>query len=374
MQRSTPRPPRDVAPRRRGPLSAARRASWRRLIARPPQTPALLVLSVLVLGVGLGSAFTRWVPLTALVPAILVGAFVLRMSRMLTLCLVAVPAMVVSILARVDDPRPVSPSVLVVIAITGGMALVFARGRDQLGLTGYLGEAMLVDLRDRLTAQGDLPELPPGWHVEGLLHPAHGDAFSGDVLLSSTSPDRARFEVVLVDVSGKGQDAGSRGLLLSGAFGGLLGSVPPHEFLPAANRYVLRQDWFEGFATAVHLAVDLTSGKVSVSSAGHPPAVHAHSVERAELLDAAHGPLLGVVPDADFPAVTASLEPGDALLVYSDGVVEQRDVDLGEGIGSLVRRLLALTPDQRSGSLPRLVADGADGDADDRTALLLWRD
>jgi hypothetical protein len=327
-----------------------------------------------VLGVGLGSAFTVWVPLTAFVPAVLVGALVLRMTRMLALCVVAVPAMVIAIVVRADDARPVTPSVVVVIAVTAAMALVFARGRDQLGLTGYLGEAMLVELRDRLLSQGDLPELPPGWHVEGLLRPANGDAFSGDVLLASCSEDCATFEVALVDVSGKGQDAGSRGLLLSGAFGGLLGSLPPHEFLPAANRYVLRQNWFEGFATAVHVAVDLTSGKVSVSSAGHPPAVHTHATHEAELLDSAAGPLLGVVPGADFPPVTTTLEPGDALLVYSDGVVEQRDVDLGDGIGSLVRRLLALTPAQRSGALPRLVEEGADGEADDRAALLLWRD
>ena len=374
MQRSTPRPPRSVASRLSGLLSPSRRGSLRRLVTRPPQTPALLVLSVVVLGVGLGSAVTPWVPLTALVPAILLGALVLRLSRMLGLCVVGVAAVLLAVLARADDARPVTPSVVVVIAITAGMALVFARGRDQLGLTGYLGEAMLVELRDRLLAQGALPDLPPGWHVEGLLHPAHGDAFSGDVLLSSFSADRARLEVALVDVSGKGQDAGSRGLLLSGAFGGLLGSLPPREFLAAANRYVLRQDWSEGFATAVHLAVDLTTGEVSVSSAGHPPAVHAHATRTAELLDAAAGPLLGVVADADFPAVTTTLEPGDALLVYSDGVVEQRDVDLGDGIGSLVRRLLALAPDQRPGALPGLVADGADGETDDRTALMLWRD
>lgn len=373
MQRSTPRSPRTVASRLSRVLTGARRESWRRLLTRPPQGPAVLVLSVLVLGVGLASAHTAYVPLTAFIPAVLVGALVLRLSRMLVLCGVTALAVALCTVIRAGD-RPVSPSLVVVLAVTAAMALVFARGREQLGLTGYLGEAMLVELRDRLLSQGDLPQLPPGWHVEGLLRPAHGDAFSGDVLLSSFAAPAGRFEVALVDVSGKGQDAGSRGLLLSGAFGGLLGSLPPHDFLPAANRYVLRQDWFEGFATAVHLAVDLTSGKVSVFSAGHPPAVHAHGGGAAELLDSAAGPLLGVVPDADFPPVTTTLERGDALLVYSDGVVEQRDVDLGEGIGSLCERLLALAPDERSGALPRLVEEGADGDADDRTALLLWRD
>ncbi|WP_432561165.1 PP2C family protein-serine/threonine phosphatase [Kineococcus sp. SYSU DK003] len=355
------------------PLDAARRAGLRRLLVRPPQGPALAVLSAAVLAVAVGSVVTYWVPLTAFVPAVLVGALVLRLRPMLVLAAVICGSLVLSVVFRAGD-RAVSPSLVVVLAVTVAMALLFARGRDQLGLTGYLGEAMLVELRDRLLAQSELPALPADWHVEGLLRPAHGDAFSGDVLLSSLCSARERLEVALVDVSGKGQDAGSRGLLLSGALGGLLGALPAHEFLPAANRYVLRQNWSEGFATAVHVAVDLTSGKVTVSSAGHPPAIHARAGEAPELLDAASGPLLGVVPEADFPSVTTTLEHGDALLVYSDGVVEQRDVDLGEGIGSLVGRLVALAPADRPGALPGLVDDVAPGEADDRTALLLWRD
>ena len=66
----------------------------------------------------------------------------------------------------------------------------------------------------------------------------------------------------MVDVSGKGEEAGTRALLLSGAFGGLLGALPPAEFLPAANDYLLRQDWDEGFATAVHLSLDLADRRL----------------------------------------------------------------------------------------------------------------
>jgi hypothetical protein len=341
-------------------------------LARPPQRATATVLVVLVLAIGLTSARTGSVPLTSVVPLVLVGALLLRLAPMLVLAVATVLALVASMVLRAEQRSPVTPSLVVVIVLTTLMAVQFARGRERLGLTGYLGEAMLVDLRDRLLDQGRLPQLPPGWHAEGLVRPAHGDAFSGDVLLSCLSGQR--LEVALVDVSGKGQDAGSRGLLLSGAFGGLLGAVAPHEFLAAANRHVLRLGWYEGFATAVHVAVDLSSGKVAVSSAGHPPAVHAHGAAEAELLETTTGPPLGLVPDAEFPAVTATLERGDALLVYSDGVVEQRDVDLGEGIGALVARLLSLAPGARAGALAGLVDDVAPGEADDRTALLLWRD
>ena len=94
------------------------------------------------------------------------------------------------------------------------------------------------------------------------LQSAYGDAFSGDFVVANRSRDGKHLEVALVDVSGKGVNAGTRALLLSGAFGGLLGAMEPQKFLPAANAYLLRQDWNEGFATAAHVALDLETGDV----------------------------------------------------------------------------------------------------------------
>ena len=80
-------------------------------------------------------------------------------------------------------------------------------------------------------------------------------AFAGDFLVTTLSLDGSSLEVALVDVSGKGRQAGSRSLHLSGAFGGLLGSVPARSFLSLANSYLVRQGWDEGFATAVHVEI-----------------------------------------------------------------------------------------------------------------------
>src|SRR5260221_8108031 len=83
---------------------------------------------------------------------------------------------------------------------------------------------MLIELRDRIRAQGRLPGLPEGWRSASVLRPAGGSSFGGDFLVSAC--DGKTLELALVDVAGKGIDAGTRALLLSGAFGGLLGSVP----------------------------------------------------------------------------------------------------------------------------------------------------
>ena len=185
------------------------------------------------------------------------------------------------------------------------IVLGFSLRRSRLGVGGATGESMFVDLRDRILAQGGIPELPPGWRVESALRSAGGTPFAGDFLVA-TRPTPERLEIAVVDVSGKGEEAGTRALQLSGVFGGLLGAVPPERFLTAANDYLLRQDWAEGFATAVHLSLDLAGGAFVVRSAGHPPAV-LRAGGRWSLVDSS-GPVLGLVPDADFDAAAGRLE------------------------------------------------------------------
>ena len=159
--------------------------------------------------------------------------------------------------------------IIATVVITGVFADVLARTRWKLGVQGLRGDRMLIELRDRLRAQGRMPPLPTGWRSAAVLRPAGGSSFGGDFLVSTC--DGKTLEVALVDVSGKGVDAGTRALLLSGAFGGLLGSVPQGEFLTACNAYLRRGPVTEGFVTAVHLALDLTTGDYVLTSAGHPP-------------------------------------------------------------------------------------------------------
>ena len=145
--------------------------------------------------------------------------------------------------------------------------------RSRLGVAGVRGESMLVDLRDRILSQGGIPTLPAGWLVESALRSAGGTPFAGDFVVSAGAPDADRLEIVVVDVSGKGEQAGTRALLLSGAFGGLLGALPPADFLPAANDYLLRQDWEEGFATAdPPLPRPRSPAPSRCAPPGHPPA------------------------------------------------------------------------------------------------------
>ena len=267
-----------------------------------------------------------------------------------------------------------APGAVLTLVVVDGMVLGFGTSRQSSGREAALGESMLSPLRERLHAQAVVPPLEPGWQVETALRAAHGDAFSGDFLLTNRAEGGSRIELVLVDVAGKGRAAGSRALLLSGALGGMLGALASETFLSAANRYVLRQNWDEGFATAVHADVDLATGAFRVAGAGHPPAARFHAGSgRWEVLTEEQGPLLGVVADPDFPAVTGVLDRGDALLLYTDGLVEAPGRDVRLGIDRLMGQAeRAMTRGFHGGAAA--IVDGAPGgDADDRALVLLWR-
>jgi serine phosphatase RsbU (regulator of sigma subunit) len=201
---------------------------------------------------------------------------------------------------------------------------------------------------------------------------AGGTSFAGDFVVASRSTDRRTVELVVVDVSGKGVDAGTRALLLSGAFGGIVSSLPPGEFLPAANQYLLRQDWEEGFATAIHLHLDLDTGAFELRKAGHPPAVWLHAGSGRWTVMDSDGPVLGLIEGSDFDCISGTLERGDGLLLYTDGLVETTDRDITSGIDKLAGRGQRLFQTGFKGGARRLI-DELESTNDDRALVLIHR-
>ncbi len=261
---------------------------------------------------------------------------------------------------------------LIVLFILALAILLSSFRRSRLGVSGPRGESMLVDLRDRISNQGAIPELPRQWYVEAVMRSAGGSSFAGDFIVASKSRTGSRLDLVVTDVSGKGEQAGTRALLLSGAFNGLIAALPAGAFLPAANEYLLRLDWDEGFATAIHLSMDLASGDFELRSAGHPPGVQLSAGSGRWLVHHTEGPVLGLIPDATFTCSTGTLRRGDAMLLYTDGLVETPERDISLGIDKLVgqgERLL------RAGfeSGARKLVDRLDSANDDRALLLVHR-
>ena len=82
------------------------------------------------------------------------------------------------------------------------------------------------------------------------------------------------------------------------------------------------------FVTALIAQLDLDSGRLRWISAGHPPPLVIRGGRRARTLKTAPVPPLGVESPSGAPSVaTDSLEPGDLLLLYTDGLPEARDIN-----------------------------------------------
>lgn len=310
-------------------------------------------------------------PYSSFVVVLMAGGFVLQLRSLIVLYL-----LVTSVLFFVGVNRAVPPTWGHVVVIVASAALVylFARSRTEVGVQNTVGDTMIVDLRDRLRAQGRVPELPTGWNIESVMSSAYGDSFSGDFLVASSSGEDG-IEIALVDVSGKGQAAGTRALLLSGAFGGLIGALDNEAFLPAANSYLMRQNWDEGFATAVHLYVDFKTGDFRLAAAGHPPVARLRGGSgKWDVLEAEFGPALGLLDDIDFPCIEGNFDRGDALLLYTDGLVETPGRDIALGIDRLMGQAeRAISQGGFEGGALRIMDGIRVGEGDDRALVMLWR-
>jgi hypothetical protein len=352
-------------------LRRARRSA--RSVVRHARTSHLLTfVGLLALTFTLGaaaSAMANVIPASILIIPVLLGGLQLRFRPLVVLTLVTLVVGSYVVSDRVSGlPKT---GIVLNLALAGWIVLAGAKVRSRLGVQGTRGETMLMELRDTLTAQGELPRLPSGWRAEQAIRSAGGASFSGDFVVSTTRGDEV-LEVALVDVSGKGIDAGTRALLLSGAFGGLLGVVPVEEFLPFANHYIRRQDWDDDFATVVHVAVNLTTGEFEVRTAGHPPAILFDAWSGRWQTRDADGPLLGLMEAPAFEVNRGLLKQGDALFLYSDGMVETPRRDIGLGTDRLAGHAERLVAQGFKGAAAELV-DEIGGPGDDSAIVLIHR-
>lgn len=350
-------------------LLAARLGRIRKRLAYT-DSPALAGLYALAVMITLGGVFVPvFVPLSTLMLPLFLGSLWIG-PRRLPWFVVFVCACATALLAvqpTISVRSVVRVAVVFLIALT---IMLASFRRSRLGVTGPRGESMLVDLRDRISRQGRIPALPSEWQVDAEIRSAGGTPFAGDFIVASKGSDH--LDLVVVDVSGKGVEAGSRSLFLSGAFNGIVSALPGAEFLPAANAYLLAQDWAEGFATAIHLHLHLSTGEFELRKAGHPPAVLLDASSGRWLVLDSDGPVLGLIPQSDFEAVTGVLEPGDALLLYTDGLVETTRRDIASGIDRLTGAAQNLVPRGHAYRASRII-DAMPETDDDRALLLIHR-
>lgn len=167
----------------------------------------------------------------------------------------------------------------------------------------------------------------PGYRVCGVNVPAR--VISGDYY-DYLDLGGQRHAVAIADVSGKGVPAGLLMAMCRSSLRSVApGSSSPAEILSAVNRQLfpdIREDMFISMAL---LIVDETSGRMTIARAGHDPALwYHHKSGQVEQLRSP-GMALGVDEGSVFERVikdqVIELEPGDCVLLHTDGVREALD-------------------------------------------------
>jgi serine phosphatase RsbU (regulator of sigma subunit) len=265
--------------------------------------------------------------------------------------------------------RTLSHSASGEIALLNAIEIAQSEARRSTALARTLQESLLA------------PVLP---HVAGLelasrYRPAGtGGELVGDFFDVFQGLDD-RWHAVIGDVCGKGVEAAKMTALARYTLraAAMHGGVPS-AMLGELNDALEHQGPGDGlYLTALVATVRATPGEVraTLALAGHPPALVRRACGHVEPAGR-HGALLGIFPQVQLQDVELRLGPGDALVLYTDGVTDARSGS--ERFGE-ARLLAAIAQGDRpsaaalAAALDAGVADFSDGPAADDLALLVLR-
>ncbi|MBN1286592.1 MAG: SpoIIE family protein phosphatase [Anaerolineae bacterium] len=206
-----------------------------------------------------------------------------------------------------------------------------------------------------------LPESAPqiaGWEVATFYRTARqvgGDFYDYFPLASGN------WGLVIADVAGKGVPAAlfmalCRTLIRVVA----ISRTSPGATLARVNDLVLADSRADMFVTVFYLVLDPQTGEIHYATAGHNPPLHVSAAGgragRAHALEG-RGLALGVMGGVEYEEHTERLQPGDVIVLYTDGVTEAVDLD-EEEFG--MERLTAEAERRRDRSAAEIVSAVAD--------------
>ncbi|MEV6997354.1 SpoIIE family protein phosphatase [Streptomyces sp. NPDC093982] len=279
---------------------------------------------------------------------------------------------------------PDERSVLTTVARMLAQALSRAEAAESAReLTDGLQRSMLPQLG---------PEIP-GMSVAARYVPTGGGLQVGGDWYDMIPLPNGRFALVIGDVQGHDvRAAGLMGQLRIALRAYASEGHRPDAVLSRASRFLhgmtfgsLDEDPTDlRFATCLYVEVDPTTGLLDIARAGHPdPAIR--MIDGTVLARPTAGGLpLGIDPDADYPTTRITLEPGETMLICTDGLIETGGHDLETGWkriraileehdGDLEALADALVQAVHGPSSHHTTGPLADRREDDIAVLLLWR-
>jgi len=173
---------------------------------------------------------------------------------------------------------------------------------------------------------GTLPQ-PAGVQIAGAWQPARevgGDYF--DVI----QLDRDRVGICIGDVAGKGITAALLMANLQASFRAFATTeASPQTVCTRLNRFLCANIASGKFVTFFYAVLDASSRTLTYENAGHSPGYLLRSDGTTETLQGG-GAVLGVLPDWAYQSYAAQLQPGDRLLLSTDGITEAENAQVEE--------------------------------------------
>src|ERR1700724_965646 len=132
-----------------------------------------------------------------------------------------------------------------------------------------------------------------------------------------------RTAFLIADVSGKGLGAALLTTMLQGALSGMTLGTDPARVFNHVNRFLCSHSEVGRYATMFFGILD-QDGQMDYINAGHPsPFLIRHGIAEEPFTEGSYP--VGLVPEADYVTASVKLEPGDTLILFSDGVTEAMD-------------------------------------------------
>jgi PAS domain S-box-containing protein len=177
----------------------------------------------------------------------------------------------------------------------------------------------------------------PGLHLAARYLPGGAGAEVGGDWYDTIPLPGGRLAVVMGDVAGRGVSAASTmGQLRSALRAHALEGGEPGEILQRLNRFLLTLAP-EPMATVLLLVVEPATNTVRYASAGHCSPLMLRGDGSAAFLDDVRGVPLGALDSPVYQDATITIDPSEALILYTDGLVEQRGESYATGLDRLGR-------------------------------------
>jgi serine phosphatase RsbU (regulator of sigma subunit) len=220
-------------------------------------------------------------------------------------------------LLSLDSDRPIAGDTLdAAVSVAGQAALALDNARL------YQQQKEFADSMQRSLLPRTRPQLA-GLEVGDVYDSSARVDVGGDVYDFLELAD-GRLAVVLGDVTGHGIDAAADMAMAKFVFRSLAREhSEPADFLAAANEIVLEEIEPGKFITLLYLTVDARKGELACASAGHPRPRLLRRGGTPEPLDVG-GLALGIDGGQHYEEARVRLEPGDAVALFTDGLVEAR--------------------------------------------------